>query len=969
MNTEQPLVDGCYLISYRPKLTDPPPDTRLYQGTLRVLNLKENGEILTVDEFEDLVAAKKLRHQKLALHATGDLYRSAETYEDPGTAMEPNIIGLTDDQFIPIFPVCAYRYFLRVRSLIPNTPRKGSITLTLDVHRFGADERWGNPRRVEAVLYQSRAGEASDEVSLGATKEKKLPHCNRAALVASKTRKLHPYEFTGKVYDPATGALVGRMELQWICEYIRYAKASIFTVAARGVKPAIQAPRIPDNAFEQSGWLINENYPAPIEVDEERADENYEWSMHEIHSELNDHSAIRDLVWDYRLLCVPQIEGFSRGVMFDSYGSDDGEIHAEASAIAALEEFKDERQWGISRGEKLQDEPAAYSRVAVHELGHAMGLQHNFSDLGYMATSDFIADQGLERSEKYSGKAIGAFTRDVITTSVDTNIKEKYVKWLKKVFDLTPSDQRNHILTTCKPETIDQLNREINALLSEEQSPTTRSVGTSLLLTDDLIDQLGFKKPTDFLESLKQLRQSLRIASLVGAPEWFANIFAKNEDTIGPLPEEACTHLISYRVHIVSFFDHISKSFDSSYMTDLQIFVGKIREEGGKRFPDLKSPNFRELIDSELGELEADSISNVPGKFKKEIDASDLKVPIEPNVRRSTALVSKLLLSKASASEFPQNIVPSFSLDDINRLRFFPDIVVRPGGAYESVGPYRPYRDVYRANGLSLSATPLIESVPYGAPVRVVVKLTNDSPVPQRVPTRFSLSGGHLDGNVLAPNSNTSRSFWPLKHSPDADATNELEPGESIFHSMTLIQGYQGALFPTAGDHRVTVFASWRQIGKRVYTEARCNVRITPPIDERHRIAAHRILNDEKVLQVLALRIPSDETIRHLQDAHDNCPVLRPHYHHILLSYFARHDEVEFAALAEDLADTDILSFDEIRSFASCIASDDDDAFGNTRNVLRTMLNATRILESVDRKEIRDQLGQIPEFEEADNRF
>ncbi len=50
------------------------------------------------------------------------------------------------------------------------------------------------------------------------------------------------------------------------------------------------------------------------------------------------------------------------------------------------------------------------------------------------------------------------------------------------------------------------------------------------------------------------------------------------------------------------------------------------------------------------------------------------------------------------------------------------------------------------AEGLVLSVTPLLDSAPLGAPVRVNVELSNDTDMPLPVPASLSLKSEHVSG-------------------------------------------------------------------------------------------------------------------------------------------------------------------------------------------------------------------------------
>ena len=54
--------------------------------------------------------------------------------------------------------------------------------------------------------------------------------------------------------------------------------------------------------------------------------------------------------------------------------------------IASHGLIPDTNDWGLVRGKNL-GETVVYFRTAVHEIGHAMGLQHNKDDNGFMNTT------------------------------------------------------------------------------------------------------------------------------------------------------------------------------------------------------------------------------------------------------------------------------------------------------------------------------------------------------------------------------------------------------------------------------------------------------------------------------------------------------------------------------------------------------------------------------------------------------
>jgi len=231
---------------------------------------------------------------------------------------------------------------------------------------------------------------------------------------------------------------------------------------------------------------------------------------------------------------------------------------------------------------------------------------------------------------------------------------------------------------------------------------------------------------------------------------------------------------------------------------------------------------------------------------------------------------------------FPNNIKWNFADNDLKRLRHYPDVFVRPGGApfggASSTAPQISPTDLeVEVPGLELHVSPLLGEVPIGAPVRVKMELINKSGVQQRVPASLSLKTDFVRGWVRDP-SGTERSFSPVIRCIEDQPMRMLEPGESIADSLTLMRGFDGALFPTPGVHEVGVEVRWDVGMVEASIAGQSTVMVTGALDAAHAQAAHRVLATPDTHMVLV--VGGDhltEGVEAIQQALHN-DVLRPHF-------------------------------------------------------------------------------------------
>jgi len=237
--------------------------------------------------------------------------------------------------------------------------------------------------------------------------------------------------------------------------------------------------------------------------------------------------------------------------------------------------------------------------------------------------------------------------------------------------------------------------------------------------------------------------------------------------------------------------------------------------------------------------------------------------------------------SATPSNPFPNNIQWSHAPDDQKRLRHYPDVFVRSGGtafgtASNTTPPITP-TDVAEMPGLVLRVSPLLPSVPVGAPVRVNLDLVNESGAPLAVPESLGLKSGFVSGRVTDP-SGTVRTFSPIILCVDQAPLRRLDPGQRVSDSLTLLRGGQGALFPLAGVYEIAVDVQWSIGGVECRATGTTKLMVTPAADHAHAVAALKVLSTPDALLVLALG--GDHLVDGLAAVHaalDNA-VLRPHF-------------------------------------------------------------------------------------------
>jgi hypothetical protein len=282
---------------------------------------------------------------------------------------------------------------------------------------------------------------------------------------------------------------------------------------------------------------------------------------------------------------------------------------------------------------------------------------------------------------------------------------------------------------------------------------------------------------------------------------------------------------------------------------------------------------------------------------------------------------------KPGSPPFPKNIQWSFAPDDELRLRHWPDIVVRPGGTPWNNNVGAPLA-VLQSRQHRLELSPVVKSVPIGAPVRIDLSLFNATDQTIFAPASVSLKSGFVRGRVIDP-SGTLRTFAALAVSEDEHNLQALEPGGGpVTDSLTLCRGQQGALFPAPGPYRVIVDVFWplADMVEIVVTGA-TDVMVTAAKDTAHAEAALKVFSTPDTL--LTLVLGGDhlaEGIAAIQTALRN-PVLRPHFAFIEAKRLAQRfgqRAPDLAAAAGLIDETAVMSRAEVRKAAQ-LAKDGND--------------------------------------------
>jgi hypothetical protein len=323
------------------------------------------------------------------------------------------------------------------------------------------------------------------------------------------------------------------------------------------------------------------------------------------------------------------------------------------------------------------------------------------------------------------------------------------------------------------------------------------------------------------------------------------------------------------------------------------------------------------------------------------------------------ATTDRIAARGTANSPFPKNILWAFEPTDQRRLKHFPDPYVRPGGvpfgdASDSAWPLGTADALVSSPGLVFRVSALLETVPFGAPVRVEIELRNEGQSPVPAPSTLSMKTGWVSGSVIDPG-DTARTFKPLIVCVEHDKLEPLAPGQSVNHSLTLLRGADGALFRSPGLFKIVVNVEWEMKGLGVSLTGEASVLVLPPGDDAHAQVSKLLLTTPDAH--LTLVFGGDHLPKGVNaiGAAINNPTLRKHYAYTEARRVGerfQHRQPNLKAAADLIQADSVMSPAEIGRAAeivqrSALHDEDDEPARAIARVLKDKIQTTNVPEAV----------------------
>jgi len=328
------LNTGAWLVNYEPFN-----DRFAYDGTIRIEN---NAQGRT---------------------ASGDLYQRPGFLSPIPPRRWFNLPPPKPTDGIPIQAKSRYRYYVRVTKIDEFFSFGRTFKLDLEMYRFAGTDKNN---------FTFTKGADGD-------------------LTATLTWTAAPagYPFSG---DYAEGDVtlagdtvpIGRIKMGRVSD--RYRKISVEIDAATGSEqPLDNGVPVGTEGHEDWGTIMaNIGFECRVIVSENNLPEPAGnttgiWTYAEMSAAMAAHRETVDLDRDWRFYVLATKEDQDRafGVMWDCYGSDANGLPREAAQVSSHVFTGSDPKWGLEASRRYGTASRCYLRTALHELGHAFGLQHN----------------------------------------------------------------------------------------------------------------------------------------------------------------------------------------------------------------------------------------------------------------------------------------------------------------------------------------------------------------------------------------------------------------------------------------------------------------------------------------------------------------------------------------------------------------------------------------------------------------